>query len=359
TTLIAQLAEVAEQLVPGTSVAAVRDVKLKRWLAASPSIDVTVSAKLADRGVLGMSVGQYATATVELAEGYPAPTPMVWSFDPAIEWVPELTATELYRQRWMFHGPAFRGIIELTAMGANHVRGVLTTPAAPGGLLDTAGQLLGYWIKATHLQRGRVFPVGMRVVRFFGPHPALGAQLECSIRITSLDDTTLEADMQLVAAGSVWAEITGWVDRRFDDDPVTRSVEHAPQRSTLSRRQPGDWELVFECWPDLPSRELMLRSQTSSVERADYERCPPQARRQWLLGRIAVKDAVRRQLWDHGTGPVFPAEIRVSNDQTGRPTVSGIHGRVLPELAVSLAHSAEAGVAITRPRAECRGVGID
>ncbi len=359
TTLIAQLADVAEQLVPGTSVAAVRDVKLKRWLAASPSIDVTVSAKLVDRGVVGMSVGPYATATVELAEGYPAPTPMVWSFDPAIEWVPELTATELYHQRWMFHGPAFRGVTELTAMGDNHVRGLLTTPAAPGGLLDSAGQLLGYWIKATHRQRVKVFPVKMRAIRFFGPHPALDARVECSIRITSLDDTTVEADMQLIVAGSIWAEITGWVDRRFDDDLVTRRVARAARRNTLSRRQPGDWELVFECWPDLPSRELMLRSQTSSVERADYERCPPQAHRQWLLGRIAVKDAVRRWLWDHGTGPVFPAEIRVANDQTGRPTVSGIHGRVLPELAVSLAHSAEAGVAITRPRAECRGVGID
>lgn len=359
TTLIAQLADVAERVVSGGTVVAVHDVALNRWLAASPPIDVTVSAMPVDGGVLRMSVGQYATATVELADGYPAPASSVWSFDPVGEPGPALDSAGFYRERWTFHGPAFQGVTELTSVGPTQIRGVLTTPSAPGGLLDSAGQLLAYWINVTHQQRTVVFPVGMRAIRFFGPHPALGARLDCSIRITSLEDTTLEADIQLVAEGRVWAEITGWVSRRFGNDPVTRPVERAAQRNTLSRRQPGGWELVFERWPDLAYRELMLRSQTGHAERADYERCQPRARRHWMLGRIAVKDAVRRRLWDHGAGPVFPAEISVSPDAVGRPTVSGMHGRVLPELAVSLAHCAEAGVAIVRPRGECVGIGIE
>ncbi len=357
TTLVAQLADVAEQ-VGGATAVAVRDVALNRWLAASPPIDVTVSATPRSGGVLAMSIGQYATATVELANDHPVQAPTAWSFDPASERPPAQTAAEFYRERWMFHGPAFQGVTELTAIGETHIRGVLTTPPAPGGLLDNAGQLLGYWIIATH-QRAGVLPIGMRSIRFFGPHPALGARVECSVRITALTGTTLEADMQLLCSGRVWAEITGWVDRRFDSDPVVMSVERIPEWNTLSQRQPGAWELVFERWPNLASQELMLRRQTGSAERADYEHCRPPARRHWLLGRIVVKDAVRRWLWEQGAGPVFPAEIRVGNDAAGRPTVSAAAGRALPELSVSLAHSAEAGVAIMRPRSGCAGVGID
>jgi phosphopantetheinyl transferase (holo-ACP synthase) len=102
-----------------------------------------------------------------------------------------------------------------------------------------------------------------------------------------------------------------------------------------------------------------MRNSLSSVERSQYAEHPPRGRRQWLLGRIAVKDAVRQWLWSHGEGPVFPAEIRVHNDESGRPYVTGLHGRALPPLDVSLAHRAEAAVAIVRPHVPGPGPGID
>jgi phosphopantetheinyl transferase (holo-ACP synthase) len=259
----------------------------------------------------------------------------------------------------MFHGPAFQGVTELTAIGESHVRGVITTPPAPGALLDNVGQLLGYWIMATRTERTVVFPVQMRHMRFYGPHPRPGTDVECLVRITSLTDTLLEADVQLVVAGEVWAELTGWQDRRFDNDPQTRPVERFPERNTLSQARPGGWSLLHERWPDLASRDLIMRNSLSGAERSEYERHAPRGRRQWLLGRIAAKDAVRQWLWDHGEGPVFPAEIRVRNDESGRPYVTGLHGRTLPALDISLAHRAEAGVAIVRPHRPEPGPGID
>ncbi|CAL2063759.1 hypothetical protein GPN2_13030 [Streptomyces murinus] len=128
----------------------------------------------------------------------------------------------------------------------------------------------------------------------------------------------------------MWAVLDGWQDRRFDNDPTTRPVERFPEHHTLSAVQPGGWTLLHERWPDLASRELIMRNSLGSAERAQYAAHPPRGRRQWLLGRIAVKDAVRRWLWEQGEGPVFPAEIRVHNDQAGRPCVTGVHGRTLP-----------------------------
>ncbi|MDX2674875.1 polyketide synthase [Streptomyces soliscabiei] len=347
---------------PGRVPVAVHGARFEEWLTATPAVDVPVTVtpqgpENPDR--LAVSFGPRARATVELAAEYPAPAPAQWPTDPGAERTPEHTAAQLYAERWMFHGPAFQGVTELTAIGDRHVRGVITTPPAPGALLDNVGQILGYWIMATRTERTVVFPVGMREMRFHGPHPTPGTEVGCLVRITDLTDTFLEADVQLTVGGTVWAELHGWQDRRFDNDPTTRPVERFPELHTLSETRPGGWQLLHERWPDLASRELIMRNSLGGVERAQYAEHAPRGRRQWLLGRIAVKDAVRQWLWDQGAGPVFPAELRVHNDEAGRPYVTGVHGRVLPALDVSLAHCAEAGVAIVRPHAPGPGCGID
>ncbi|MFJ2889338.1 beta-ketoacyl synthase N-terminal-like domain-containing protein [Streptomyces sp. NPDC087305] len=359
TTIVQHIIELAERAAPGMRAVAVHDARFDRWLTATPSIDVPVRvvAEAPDR--LAVSFGPHARGVVELAPAHapsPAPHPRP---DPTTERVPDHTAAHLYDERWMFHGPAFQGVTELTAIGDRHVRGIITTPPAPGALLDNVGQILGYWIMATRTERTVVFPVGMGEMRFYGPHPRPGTEVECLVRITSLTDTVLEADVQLTVDGAVWAELTGWQDRRFDNDPQTKPVERFPERNTLSEARPGGRTLLNERWPDLASRDLIMRNSLSSVERSEYAKHPPRGRRQWLLGRIAVKDAVRQWLWGQGAGPVFPAEIRVHNDESGRPYVTGLHGRTLPPLDVSLAHRAEAAVAIVRPHVPGPGPGID
>jgi acyl transferase domain-containing protein/phosphopantetheinyl transferase len=359
TTIVQHIIEAAERTAPGMRAVAVHDARFDRWLTATPSVDVPVRVVTEAPGRLAVSFGPHARGVVELAPAHaPSPRPHPRP-DPTTERVPDHTASHLYDERWMFHGPAFQGVTELTAIGDRHVRGTITTPPAPGSLLDNVGQILGYWIMSTRTERTVVFPVGMREMRFYGPHPRPGTEVECLVRITSLTDTALEADVQLTVDGVVWADLTGWQDRRFDNDPQTRPVERFPERNTLSEARPGGRTLLNERWPDLASRDLIMRNSLSSVERSQYAEHPPRGRRQWLLGRIALKDAVRQWLWGHGEGPVFPAEIRVHNDEAGRPYVTGLHGRTLPPLDVSLAHAAEAAVAIVRPHSPEPGPGID
>jgi phosphopantetheinyl transferase len=357
TTVIAHLMEFAERAAPGRRAVAVHDVRLHQWITATPAVDIPVRIVPEGPDRVTASLGPYARATVELAQDRPRFTPPEpWTFPAEREEKPELTAAELYSRRWMFHGPRFQGLAELTAVGDRHVRGVLVTPPAPGALLDNVGQLLGYWIMARQPVRTTVFPVGMKEIRFHGPHPAPGERLECLIRITSVTDATLEADMQLVHRGRVWAEFSGWQDRRFDSNPRIRKVDREPERYTLSRMQPGGWALVHEEWPDLATRELIMRNILAGEERERYAVHAPRGRRQWLLGRIAAKDAVRNVMWDAGAGPVYPAEVRVGNDPAGRPFVTGGYGRTLPELHVSIAHRGETAVAMARAEGPC---GID
>ncbi|MEU6593840.1 beta-ketoacyl synthase N-terminal-like domain-containing protein [Streptomyces sp. NPDC046881] len=361
TTIVRHMMDAAEAAAPGLRAVAVHGARFDRWLTAVPAVDVPVTVapdpgRPHDR--VTVTFGPTARAVVELAPRHPAPPPP-GPLPAGPERVPDHTAAQLYRDRWMFHGPRFQGLTELTALGERHIRGVITTPAAPGALLDNVGQLLGYWIMATRTERTVVFPVQLGQARFHGPHPRPGTRVHCVLRITSLTDTVLEADAELTVGGRVWARLTGWQDRRFDNDPTTRPVERFPERHTLATALPGGWALVHERWPDLASRELIMRNSLGGAERAEYAERPPRGRRQWLLGRIAVKDAVRHWLWRQGEGPVFPAELRVGNDALGRPYVTGVHGRELPPLDVSLAHRAEAAVAIVRPHRPQPGPGID
>ncbi|MFB7618037.1 beta-ketoacyl synthase N-terminal-like domain-containing protein [Kitasatospora sp. NPDC056181] len=361
TTIVQHLMDAAEQAAPGQVVRALHDLRFGRWVPAASPLDIEITLEDAGPGRFTAAFGSYAAGTVELADRHPAP-PTPWPAEPpgSTHRTP-MPATRLYDERWMFHGPAFQGLTALTELGGNHVRGVITAPSAPGALLDNVGQLLGYWIMATHTERSVVFPVGIRHLRLHGPQPRPGTDLDCRIRITAISRTTLEADVQLLADGEVWAEIDGWQDRRFDSHPETRPVERFVERETLSTPQPGGWVLLHERWPDLASRDLIMRNHLGAAEREQYDRQPPRGRRAWLLGRIAVKDAVRRLLWQDSTDRPFPAEIQVLNDPSGRPRVRGLHGRLLPDLEVTLAHRSEIAVALVRPScgSGAPGPGID
>ncbi|HVW40859.1 MAG TPA: acyltransferase domain-containing protein, partial [Amycolatopsis sp.] len=352
TTIIRHMMDTAEKAAPGLRAVGVTGVRLNRWLVAAPAVDVEVTVVPVTGGQVEVRVGEYAAAVVLLAEQYPAAA-AAWSRPPA-ERTPALTAERFYAERWMFHGPRYQGITALTAIGDAHVRGVLTAPTAPGGLLDNVGQLFGHWIVETQTIRRVVFPVGIGALTFFGDEPPPGTRLDCDIRIKSISDTTYEFDAQLRVGDRVWAEITGWQDQRFDSHPDTDAAYRFPERNILAKRRSGDEFLVFDRWPGLASRDLYLRKYLSAAERADYERLPAPARRHWLLGRIAIKDAVRTRLWDDGAGDIFPAEVLVRDDENDHPVVSGCHGLRLPECDVAAAHCREVAVAVVCPRSARR-----
>jgi phosphopantetheinyl transferase len=135
-------------------------------------------------------------------------------------------------------------------------------------------------------------------------------------------------------------------------------VERCVERNAHAAAQPGGWVLMVDHCDDLATRDIVMRRYLSSAERELADRQPPRRRRGWVLGRLAVKDAVRHLLWADGEGALWPAEIFVGNDERGKPRVRGLHGRVLPDLEVSVAHCAETAVAVVRPAAGF-GVGID
>ncbi|MGH3874420.1 MAG: beta-ketoacyl synthase N-terminal-like domain-containing protein [Pseudonocardiaceae bacterium] len=356
TTMLELMADAARALSPGRTVVGVRDVRAQRWLAVAPPTTITISATLHPDGSVTVVLDGYARGTVLLADGYPAAPPPAAS--PLTGSRPcDVTAPGLYTERWMFHGPAFQGVAELGPIADDGIVGELIAPSTPGALLDNAGQLLGFWIMQRTERDRLAFPAAINQVHYYSSPPVPGERVRCVVRISSFCATEVVADLELCRAdGRLWARIDRWRDRRFDTDEVTWPVLLFPGHNRIAQRQPGGWYLVRDRWPDPATRELIMRRYLGAAERADYQRRTPRAARQWLLGRIAVKDAVRQWLWDAGAGPVFPIEITVSNDASGRPLVAGPFAET-PE--VSLAHTGSLAVALIGHPGHPPGVGID
>jgi 3-oxoacyl-(acyl-carrier-protein) synthase/phosphopantetheinyl transferase len=362
TTMLELMADAAQTRRPGHTVVRIREVRAQRWLAIAPPVTVTTTTTLNSDGTVAVVLDGYARGIVVLAPAAePPPEPLVsgvWRDNPVTHSRPcAVTARGLYRDRWMFHGPAFQGVAEIGPMSDDGIVGELIVPDVPGGLLDNAGQLLGFWIMM-HSARDRLaFPSGIEQIHYYGPAPKPGERVRCAVRISSASATDVVADLELRRAdGRLWAYLQRWTDRRFNTDEVTWPVFVFPERNLIAQRQPGGWFLARDRWPDPATRELIMRRYLSAGERAEYQRRTPRAAGQWLLGRIAVKDAVRQWLWDGGAGPMFPIEITVSNDDSGRPQVSGPFDEP-PQ--VSLAHTGSLAAALVDPPGSPTGIGID
>jgi acyl transferase domain-containing protein/phosphopantetheinyl transferase (holo-ACP synthase) len=354
TMMIDMFAEAATTLAPGRLVVGLQSVRALRWLAVEPAVDVDIVAVHDGADRVKVSIEGYARGTVLLGDSY-APAPPPDRRPLADETAPPHTAAELYGERWMFHGPAYQGITETTAIGADGIRAAVTALPAPGALLDAAGQLLAYWIEWSMPENRVALPMRIDRIDFHGPHPGPGVRLDCLVRFTEINETDARGDVELVRDGAVWASMHQFVDRRFETtDGVFATMLH-PETSRIAERRDGYW-IVPEQWYSSATRDLIARRYLGSAEREHYFGLTPKAQREFLLGRIAVKDAVREWLWQRGAGPIFPIEIRVSNDADGRPRVEVPGGR---PVRVSLAHRRFVAVAAVGDGVDRVGIDLD
>ncbi|HEY1555387.1 MAG TPA: beta-ketoacyl synthase N-terminal-like domain-containing protein [Kofleriaceae bacterium] len=356
TMTIAMMIDAACRLQPERVAIAVEDVRAYRWLAVAPPVEIELAAKLRDDDPdrVDVDVPGYSRATVRFADRFPAaPAPALAPL--ANPRAAPMTARGMYDDRWMFHGAAYQGVTALGPMGDDGVDGAIDALPAQGALLDCAGQLMGWWVMQTETRDRLAMPVRIERIALFSPEPAAGERVPCRVRIREVGEREVRADLELVARdGRVWAKIEGWEDRRFDSDDAVWDVLMYPERNVLAEPR-REYVLVREHWRAAASRELMMRRYLTEHERAAHDALGPRARRGWLLGRIALKDAVRLHAWGATKSrAIFPAEIQIGNEASGKPFVAG-----RAELPISVAHKDDLAVAIVGEVGETVGIDLE
>ena len=348
TGLLELMAAAATALRPGAVVVGFADVRTRRWLVACPPTLVVLHAEGAGPRQVVVAVDGYATGTVLLAEWWPPPLAPAGQGRLAGAVPAPVTADRLYRERWMFHGPAFAAVSELSEVGDDGIRGVLTVTGSPGALLDGVGQLIGHWVQVRQTADRIVFPVAIDEVRRFGPEPPAGTRVACTARITELTATGLRADAVLTTGpGEVLATVTGWTKRRFSTNAATWALRTTPSTALLAQPQPDGSFIALEEWSDTATRELVVRAYLPAAERAEHDRQPTARQRPWLLARIAAKDAVRHDLRQRGLGALHPAEVTATDAGPGRLRLTAPSGE---ETTLTIEHSGPASAPQARAR---------
>jgi phosphopantetheinyl transferase (holo-ACP synthase) len=342
TTSLALMIDFASSLRKDAVVVAVENVRAYHWIVAAPPAETELVATADGDDRLRVRIADACEATVLFALTYPGEpnidrTPLADPY-PAPE-----SAEDLYERRLLFHGPSFRGVVDSGVLSPEGARGTIEVKPAPGALLDSAGQLFGYWVMSRCLTDSIALPVAIEKIRFFGPEPCLGTRLTCTVRVRSLDADSVVADITLVDDERVFCVIEGFRQRRFEADPELWAMIQWPEKNLLSEPV-ADGVVWFEDhYRTAPSRDRLARRFLTEKERGEYERKDPRLARAWLSMRIAAKDAVRNLLWRrHHVGPLFPAEIVITDSEDG-PVVESKTGK---DLRVAMAHHGDIAVAV-------------
>jgi len=279
------------------------------------------------------------------------------------------SAAQIYGQRQLFHGPRFQcltGTIYSGPQGAEAeilVRApddlfrstrnpqLLTDPA----LMDTIGQVMAIWAMQQHERVA--FPIGIGELEFYGPTPAPGTRVPMHVAITS-NLKILSADVEIEdGAGNVWLRIKSWKSWQFQWDKRLVDFRRLPMRYLLSDTLPLPASVPGLVCQRLTAKRiagfdmpLIARHYLTMDEMAAFtgKSGVPPRQLQWLLGRIAAKDAVRAWSAQHaGTEEkLHPAAFAIENNGKGQPLVSRWPDNALPIPTVSIAHCEDQAIAM-------------
>ncbi len=291
---------------------------------------------------------------------------------------------ELY-SKGMFHGPLFQSVRHLIGwnetgmdleLADTDTRGFFTADDQDRPqfllnpvLLDAVGQLTAFWVG--HIKDGRfsTFPSKVRRIELLNPtaQRTEGCTLRGRLQFTD-DSRSLCGDFDCVDRDGnalfrvwEWSDVYLDVPQRFDD------VRVRPREGWLGE----DWSSLL---PGLPtetivwlvpafepgfleavgaiSRRLLAQTVLGERERAAWTelRGDPRRSTDWLMGRIAVKEAVRSWYLHRAGQLLYPADIVIVDNEYGQPSVDCAGLEALgPAPQISLAHANGSGVAIAGP----------
>ena len=228
------------------------------------------------------------------------------------------------------------------------------------------------------------FPFRLRRLALAGLVPNEGARLKCYMRLTGVtphshicDITATDGNGKRLMAISGWEEMTERVPTCYRDlilQPAISFISEplddallAPPRSSL-----GDFpsfQTASAFISEVPyaiferNEELWLKALSHIILDADERRefagmtGSTSRRTEWLFGRVAAKEAVRRFLKTFYQARWSDADIRIWADDSGKPHALGAWNDVLPvKLDIGIAHTAQFVVAVAAANAR---VGVD
>ena len=270
----------------------------------------------------------------------------------------------------MFHGPSFRSVVSIDKFDRKGMQATLRTPPnarlfksftnagllTDPVLLDGAGQVIGFWTWTLDgvQEEAATFPVGFESLKIYAPFDYGGDAIKCNARVSSFADRRTSSDIDLIGPrGNLLARLVAWEDMRsLGWTPLFNQFILSPRDVMYSTVSPASSEL--KCctvsdgpggmWPHVLASTILNREERQIW--ADLE-LPERKRREWLLGRLAAKDAARLFIKSRCNLSLCPADIGIVTDPNGRESIAPLLAeRIGCGLTISISHSAGKTTAI-------------
>ena len=389
------LAEACAVLASSTAVCAIENVKAYDWIALdNEELALEVRARVIDseRGIYNASLLN-EEGTVVSADIHFSPDWRAQGLTPLQEKrAPQWNDAELYATG-MFHGPIFQSIRHIDGWDDTGMDAELSTVSLAGFfaeletprfvinpvLLDAAGQLAAYWIAEKIGTDFNCFPSTIERIELYDSCPADLAGLTLRARQSSLGAASHNAEAPhswqfeyLDHEGQPVARITNLVNVHFSVPSRFYEVRRDPLTGWLGFLQPVSPKADVLIW-ELPNLDEAFCAQSGEIflriiahvflsfeERAEWRALTGKLgrRREWLLGRACIKEAVRYWIYEQSGHLLYPTDIIVCHDEVGAPFVDGWwRDSLVAAPTVSLSHNKRACVsAVCAPE---QPVGVD
>jgi phosphopantetheinyl transferase (holo-ACP synthase) len=277
-----------------------------------------------------------------------------------------LQMAAFYRRNF-FHGPRYQGINRIISWSDQGVEAEVSALAGPpffsgDGVekfmlpvtaLDCAGQLSAWWL---HQAWGRgdfgIYPFALERYRQHRPLWSGHTPLRCQLKAV-FENGVLEGSLRLSdGEGHLLAGLEGYRLRYVQYSPrmqalFVRPADHAALSRPWLQDQAGlvvrrvddlDWDFLSTgqgIW-----QRMLANLYLSREEREEFYTMSQNGprRAQWLLGRLAAKEAAGIWLENKGIIRPAPADLRVAGDENGRPELRWAvpdEDRSLPRITIS------------------------
>lgn len=389
------MAEACALLSGNIAVGAIEKVRASDWIALDEG-EITLVVRAESEGAGRYSASLLNAGTVVVSADF------CFEAVPEIEGLPPLDQRREYR--WsggelyttgMFHGPVFQSIRRIDGWSGQGIDATLSDVSLEGFfdegdtpslvlnpvLLDALGQLVAYWIAQQVGTDFNSFPASIERIEIYEqcPHDIPGLSLRARQRPLGPASGGTESRREwrlecLDGEGRPLLRAANLVSSFFDvphsfyefrRDPLGGWLGHPV--GTGKVRDVTVWEL-----PHLPEKFCMrsggiflrivahaLLSYDELNEWLDMGENIRQ-RREWLLGRACIKEAVRFRIYQDTGRLLYPSDIVVYHDEAGAPHVDGLWAdEVMSPPGVSLSHDRRLSMAAVVSPSNRVGVDVE
>jgi phosphopantetheinyl transferase (holo-ACP synthase) len=283
--------------------------------------------------------------------------------------------SQLYGPKTMFHGPSMQAVKSLDKVGNKAIAGKATAnPAAHWMpnlasanfllnplLLDNSSQFVLFYLYEKNLSATALLPFFIESIDFYINPADLAAEVEVAATLPALSERATEAEVEVVSAGQVALRINSINSRRvvlsdtwqnFVASPSTSFLGSSILTTELLNKQLRERCAIVQVSQDVLNDddvilEWCLDYLLSKNELNQWRGIGQSKKRKidWLLGRIAAKDAVR-MLVKNGIGrSLGPHDVEIHSNADRSPYVI-IKDKAIPAVAISITHTNGKGIAL-------------